>query len=99
MSRRGNGEGTICKRSDGRWVAAVSYPDGERKWIYGKTRAEVDAKLTSTKRARDQGLPASEERRTLGVFLVEWLEGARPSLPPRPGDRVQGLLGPPLIPH
>jgi hypothetical protein len=34
-TRRGNGEGTIVQRSDGRWVGAVSLPNGSRKWIYG----------------------------------------------------------------
>ncbi len=39
-SRRGNGEGSICQRSDGRWMARVDlgYVDGKRKrkQIYGK---------------------------------------------------------------
>ena len=99
MSRRGNGEGTICKRSDGRWVAAVSYPDGPRKWIYGATRAEVDAKLTAAKRARDQGLPASEERRTLGAFLIEWLEASRSTLRARTWVRYEELVRLHIIPE
>jgi len=49
MGRRGNGEGTITRHKDGRWEGRyyVSTLDGpKRKMIYGKTRAEVSAKLT-----------------------------------------------------
>jgi integrase len=47
--RRGNGEGTIYKRKDGRYEAryTVHTASGpKRKAIYGKTRAEVAEKLT-----------------------------------------------------
>jgi hypothetical protein len=38
MARKNaNGEGTIVKRSDGRWAAAAMLPNGKRKWLYGKT--------------------------------------------------------------
>ena len=30
---RGNGEGTILKRSDGRWAAAIVLDDYSRKWM------------------------------------------------------------------
>ncbi len=31
--RRGNGEGTIVKRADGRWAAAIIFDGYRRKWI------------------------------------------------------------------
>jgi len=50
MSRRGNSEGSIYQRNDGRWVSVIDlgYQDGKRhrKSIYGKTRKEVQKKLT-----------------------------------------------------
>lgn len=49
MSKRGNGEGSVYQRSDGRWAAAtyVLRPDGGRvrRQVYGKTRAEVSREL------------------------------------------------------
>ena len=49
MSRkRGNGEGTIHRRKGGGWCAqyTVYMAQGcKRKTLYGKTRAEVAAKL------------------------------------------------------
>jgi hypothetical protein len=35
--QRGNGEGTIYKREDGRWLAQMTLHDGKRKSLYGKT--------------------------------------------------------------
>ena len=43
--RRGNGEGTIVRRADGRWTAAIITESYERKWIYGKTRRDVSDRL------------------------------------------------------
>jgi integrase len=49
MARRGNGEGTITRRKDGRWEARYYVPTvngTKRKTLYGRTQAEVRVKLT-----------------------------------------------------
>jgi integrase len=46
--KRGNGEGSITKRKDGRWMARYTVQTAKgpkRKHIYGKTRQEVAEKL------------------------------------------------------
>jgi integrase len=79
--KRGNNEGSIRQRADGVWEARVSLPDGRRKSLYGKTRAEVARKLTEVRRTVDQGLPVSTGRVTVAGFLTRWLEdAARPSV-------------------
>jgi hypothetical protein len=45
--RRGNQEGTIYKRKDGRWCAQVSV-NGRRLTRYGKTQGEVREWLKET---------------------------------------------------
>ena len=40
MAKRGNSEGSITKRPDGRYEARVTLPDGKRESFYGKTRQE-----------------------------------------------------------
>jgi integrase len=75
--RRGNGEGTITQRSDGLWVARASLPDGTRKAVSARTRAEVVRKLTAVHRAIAQGLPLPAERETFGSFTSGWLDGQR----------------------
>lgn len=88
MGKRGQNEGSIYKRGDGRWTAIVSlgYQDGKRKRksIYGKTRKEVSDKLTAALRSQQQGLPLSNDRITVGQFLNRWLtDSVKPSVRPR----------------
>jgi integrase len=72
--KRGNNEGNIRQRSNGLWEARVTLPSGDRKSIYGKTRAEVQGRLTAALRDVQQGLPVPVGRLTFGQFLARWLE-------------------------
>ena len=75
---RGNGEGTIFRRQDGRWSAAVDlgWQGGKRrrKTVYGKTRGEVAQKLAVALRAQSDGLPVDPQRQTVAQYLRDWLE-------------------------
>lgn len=82
MTRRGNNEGTIRKRPDGRWEARVSVKGSQRS-LYGKTRDEVSRKLRAAQQTVDQGLNLPGERLTVAQYLDQWLEtAARPSVRP-----------------
>lgn len=77
--RRGNGEGTITQRLDGRWEARVTLLDGNRKCFYGKTRQDVARKLTEARRALDVGSSViADERLTVAQYLALWLERMQP---------------------
>lgn len=82
--RRGNHEGSIVKRSDGRWMARVSLPNGKRRAFYGATRKEAADKMNAALRNVAKGIPLSDERLTVAAFLDHWLEEAvRPNRRPR----------------
>lgn len=103
MSRRGQNEGSIYKRDDGRWVAVASlgYKNGKRwrKSFYGKTRREVQEKLTEALRTQQRGLPIASERQTVGEFLKHWLEeGARPSVRAATYDSYTRLVRGHIVP-
>src|SRR5215211_2322958 len=77
MGRRGNGEGSIRKRKDGRWEGrySIQTPDGpQQKTVYGKTRKEVAEKLTEVMASRDKGLVFDAGKLTVGEHLTRWLE-------------------------
>jgi len=60
MGKRGNGEGTIYRRKDGKWATQYTVYTAEgrkRKTLYGKTRSEVAAKLTKALSDREGGSP------------------------------------------
>lgn len=74
MAKRGNGEGSVYKRQDGLWAAAVSFPYGRRRTLYAKTRQEAQRKLAAAIRERDAGMVPVPERVTLTGYLKTWLE-------------------------
>lgn len=84
MSRKSNGEGTITQRKDGRWEARLQV-DGVRRVVYGKTRAQVVAKLNDLKVQAHQsgGSLPDPGQRTLNDLLDVWLETKASTLKPR----------------
>jgi integrase len=79
-TKRGNSEGSITKRPDGRWEARVTLPDGKRKSFYAKTRQEAARRLAEALRDRDRGLPIVGERQTVAQFLTSWLNIVKPTV-------------------
>lgn len=76
MGKRGNGEGSIYQRKDGRWVGqyVVQMADGPKyRYIYGKTRKAVAEKLTKAMADRDGGLVFDAGNVTVGEYLERWL--------------------------
>jgi len=90
--KRGNAEGSIYKRADGRWAASVSLDRGWRKSFYGRTREDVAHKLTAALKAKQDGLPVVGERQTVGQYLASWLDAVRPSLRPRTFSRYEQYI-------
>lgn len=93
--RRGNGEGTIRKRTDGRWEARLSLPDGTSKAFYAKTRSEVAERLTQALHDQRQGVPPTSGRQSLSQYLTSWYETVQPQVRPstyrRYGDYTRHL--------
>ena len=78
-TRRGNNEGGIRLRDDGRWEARVFLGYGtdgrpDRKSIYGKTRQEVSQKMIRVQREAQQGIAPTDDRVTITQYLTRWLE-------------------------
>jgi integrase len=75
--RRGNGEGSIRKRKDGRWEGRYTVHTSEglrQKTVYGVTRKEVAEKLTEVMAARDKGVVLDAGKVTVAEHLERWLE-------------------------
>ncbi|MBF8267735.1 MAG: Integrase [Dehalococcoidia bacterium] len=93
MSKRGNSEGSITKRPDGRYESRVTLSDGKRRSFYGKTRQEANQKLLRAQKAIAEGLPLAGERQTTGVFLETWLrDAATPRVRPKTLLRYQQIV-------
>jgi integrase len=76
--RRGNQEGSIFQRADGRWVAQITYqgPDGKTKLVpkYFHTQGEARRSLTATKSKQDAHRLVISGKATVREWLDVWLE-------------------------
>jgi integrase len=72
--RRGNHEGTVYQRADGRWMGMLSLPGGFRKSFYGRTPDEVRRQLVEAMHANQRGAEADMKSMTVGAFLDMWLD-------------------------
>jgi integrase len=97
--KRGNNEGSITRRPDGRWMAQVTIGRDpqtgkpRRATFYGKTRQDVADKLTKALRDKQQGTFVVPHKVTLGEWLGTWLwEYKKPKLRPNSFDSYERLI-------
>jgi len=97
MGKRGNGEGGITRhKKSGLYMAryTVQTPTGpRRKTLYGKTRREVDEKLTKAKADRDGGLIFDADSMKVGEYLERWLaDSVRDTVRPTTFERYEQIV-------
>lgn len=69
-----HGIGSIRKRSDGRWEARYTAPDGTQKSVYGKTKQQAIEKLKHKQAEIAMGTYLEPSRMTVEDWLKLWLE-------------------------
>jgi integrase len=76
--KRGQNEGGIHHRVDGRWEARLNlgWHDGKRvrKSYFAATREEVASLLAAAKTQHDRGLPIPHSGITVAKYLSDWLD-------------------------
>lgn len=89
MSKRGNGEGSIYKRKDGRWVGVVTIGRDQgrqvRNSVYGSSQREVREKLLDLRKN-----PATET--TVASFLDHWLLRKQKTVEPKTYEFYEILI-------
>ncbi|MGB9661822.1 MAG: tyrosine-type recombinase/integrase, partial [Moorellaceae bacterium] len=91
-------------RSDGRWTAQIVVGRDERgkpkrRYIYGKTRKEVQEQLTRLLAEQQQGLPIDPVKQTVKDFLVSWLEDSvKSSVRPTTYENYRNVVHTHIIP-
>jgi len=79
MARRANSEGSIYKRGDGRWCAAITVgtdPDtGKpiRRTVYAKTKQQALDQLDELRRKRKLSAAAVAGKDSVAAYLERWL--------------------------
>jgi integrase len=78
MGRRSNGEGTLFKRKDGRWMAQiwVTLVNGKTKRICATSRSydDIKTKLRELRDKENRRIPYAEKNWTVGEYLDYWLK-------------------------
>jgi integrase len=96
--RRAKGEGSIFKRKDCRWQARYQ-AGGKRKYIYGKTRAEVAKKLNEALSEVNKGLLYDDKAITVETHIEKWLTTSKNSVRIRTWGRYEQICRRHIVPE
>lgn len=103
MKRRGQGEGSLYQRKDGRWAASLDmgWQDGRRvrRTFYATTRREVVERLTVARRAVEAGLQPTSDRLTVAAYLTDWLDAIRSTVRPSTWQSYRWMVQRQIIPR
>lgn len=94
-AKRGHGEGSISQRkSRGDWRGEIMFgykPNGDpdRRYVYAKTRREVQTKLRELRQHHDAGTltEVGRGRETVAAFLATWLDSLTGTIEPQSARR------------
>jgi integrase len=95
--KRGNHEGSIYRRKDGRWCAQVSL-QGRRLTKYAKTQSECRAWIKEMLQQIDAGLSFEGTQVTLARFLETWLSGKELSRRPKTVQQYRQIARQHILP-
>jgi integrase len=98
--RRKAARGSVYQRSDGRWCGEIALRDGAgRKYVYARSAAECDEKLTSEKARIRAGGKATDGRLTVGEVLAAYVAAKENTARPRTLAAYSRLIDLHLKPH
>ncbi|HIW73020.1 MAG TPA: hypothetical protein H9684_01730 [Firmicutes bacterium] len=92
MARRSDGEGTAPKqRKDGIWYRAIRIEGtGKRKYLYAKSKAELDKKYKELTKQVASGTYVKTQKQTVEAYMMNWLTTyKRVELKPKSYDRLE----------
>ena len=95
--RRGNHEGAIFKRPNGRWQAQVTIK-GKRITKTFPTQGKCRQWIREINKQKEKGLTISSSRTTYGGFLQRWLEDIKASVRPKTLYQYGGIVRNHILP-
>lgn len=96
--KRGQNEGSIYQRGDGRWCAAVSIGNGKRKYVYGATAEAVREKLLRLQYQKSQGNSIESNSQTVTTLSQQYLLALESTVKPSTLTRYEILLRRQVLP-
>lgn len=96
--KRGNGEGGISRRKDGRWEGRYTDASGKRRSVYGATRKEVAGKLVEALAHKDDAPAFVPADITVREFLEQYEDVAVDTMKRRSFEAYQSIAKVHLLP-
>ncbi len=87
--RRDKGDGSVYERRDGRFVGEYTDGNGKRRYVSGKSKPDVKAKLRKLLADKDAGLTYDAKNLTLGEYLDQWLASTKGTVRERTWVRAE----------
>jgi integrase len=75
--KRGNGEGGISRRKDGRWEGRYTTTDGKRRSVYGKAKREVAQKLARAISEKEHAPAFLQTNLTVAEFFTQYEDAVK----------------------
>jgi integrase len=98
MSKRSNGEGTLCKRTNGTWLAQLTM-EGRRISKTFRTRKEGQDWLNNLGGQVKQGLTYQSSKTSVEELLSAWLETKKSNLRPATDESYRRMARLYIVPH
>ena len=102
MGKRSDGEGTAPRqRKDGIWYRAIRIEGtGKRKYLYAKTKAELDKKYKEFAKQIASGTYTEIRKQTVEEYMLNWLTTyKRIELKPKSYDTLESTIHHQIIPY
>ena len=75
--RRDKGDGSVYQRKDGRYIGEYTDANGKRRYVSGKSKADVRGKLRKLLAEKEEGIAYYSGNLTLGAYLDRFIEAEK----------------------
>ncbi len=92
MGRRTKGDGSVYQRKDGRFIGEYTDANGKRRYVSGKNKKDVAAKLKTKLKETEEGIAYDAGNLTFGLYLDQWLGSIKSTLRDRTWIRYEQMV-------
>ena len=99
--KRENGVGTVPKqKKNGRWYRAMWLDNGKRKFIYGKSKVDVNRKFKEFLKEAENGIYSGVKKLSVNEYMSEWLTTYKKiDLKPKSYNTLESTLNHQIFPY
>ncbi len=90
--RREKDTGSVYERSNGRFIGEYDDAYGKRRYVSGKSKPEVRAKLRKLLADKEEGIAYDSENLAVGQYVERWLAAVQHTVRPSTHERYCQLL-------